>query len=88
MSAKLKLVDNEAGVIRRTLEIVDRRRNTLRLLKTAIRYVPSNPCKVLTSFKPAADVVGMTTGDTYTIKGKGTLKYDWFPGDPISWRRK
>ena len=37
MSAKLKLVDTETGVIDRALEIAKRRRNTLLALKTAIR---------------------------------------------------
>lgn len=37
MSARLKLVDSEAGAIDRALEIAQRRRNTLVLLKTAIR---------------------------------------------------
>ena len=55
------------------------------LVKTSIRYWPNNPIKVLTSFKPARDLaaVGMTTGDPYMIKGKGTLKYNWAPGIPI-----
>lgn len=37
MSAKLKLVDSESGVIDRALEIAARRRNTLLALKVAIR---------------------------------------------------
>lgn len=37
MSAKLKLVDSESGVIDRALAIAEKRRNTLLRLKTAIR---------------------------------------------------
>lgn len=37
MSAKVKLVDSESGIIDRALEIAGRRRNTLLRLKTAIR---------------------------------------------------
>ena len=37
MSAKLKLVDSESGVIDRALEIAQKRRNTLLRLKLAIR---------------------------------------------------
>lgn len=37
MSANLKLVDSERGVIDRALEIAERRRNTLLRLKIAIR---------------------------------------------------
>jgi len=37
MSARLKIVDAESGVIDRALEIAAKRRNTLLRLKTAIR---------------------------------------------------
>ena len=37
MSGKLKLVESETGVVDRALEIAQKRRNTLVLLKTAIR---------------------------------------------------
>lgn len=37
MSARLKIVDAESGVIDRALEIAQKRRNTLLRLKTAIR---------------------------------------------------
>jgi hypothetical protein len=37
VSTRLKLVDSETGVIDRALEIAQKRRNTLVLLKTAIR---------------------------------------------------
>lgn len=37
MSARLKLVDAESGVIDRALEIATKRRNTLLALKLAIR---------------------------------------------------
>lgn len=53
--------------------------------KTIVHYIPPNPIKVLTSFKPGKDLtgVGMTSGSRYRIKGKGIQKYDWYPGLPI-----
>lgn len=55
------------------------------LVKTVINYTPINPCKVLTSFKLGKDVlaVGMTSGNPYTVKGKGTVKTNWVPTAPI-----
>ena len=55
------------------------------LVKTVIRYVPGNPCKVQTSFKLGKDAaaVGMTSGSPYTLQGKGSLKYSWVPNNPM-----
>jgi hypothetical protein len=55
------------------------------LVKTQIKYAPGNLCKVQTQFKLGKDVaaVGMTSGDPYKVKGKGTVKYNWFPQNPV-----
>lgn len=46
-----------------------------------IKGYPGNPCKISDSYKLGTDVVavGMTSGNPYIVKGKGTLKYAWPP---------
>ena len=55
------------------------------LVKTVIKYVPGNPVKVLTSFKLGKDAaaIGLASGNPYTLKGNGTIKYKWIPESPM-----
>ena len=55
------------------------------LVKTVIKYVPGNPVKVLTSFKLGKDAaaIGLASGNPYTLKGNGAVKYKWSPESPI-----